>query len=61
MDFVIEAKLNIFFSIIYNVVGLTESSSGMLTPVLTIIFHEAGCVTVVLRSMLLLGAKPGST
>ena len=51
-------KLNIFFSIIYNVVGLTLGSLGLLTPVLAVIFQEAGCVTVVLSSTLLLWAKP---
>jgi len=40
-------KLNIFFSIIYNVVGLALARFGMLTPVLAVIFQEAGCVTVV--------------
>ena len=51
-------KLNIFFSIIYNVIGLTLGSLGMLTPVLAVIFQEAGCVTVVLSSTLLLWATP---
>ena len=51
-------KLNIFFSIIYNVIGLTLGSLGLLTPVLAVIFQEAGCVTVVLSSTLLLWAKP---
>lgn len=50
-------KLNIFFSIIYNVVGLTLGSLGMLTPVLAVIFQEAGCVTVVMSSTLLLWAR----
>ncbi len=50
-------KLNIFFSIIYNIVGLTLASFGMLTPVLAVIFQEAGCVTVVFSSSLLLWAK----
>ena len=50
-------KLNIFFSIIYNVVGLALASFGMLTPVLAVIFQEAGCVTVVFSSALLLWAK----
>ena len=54
-------KLNIFFSIIYNVVGLTLAMLGHLTPVLAVIFQEAGCVTVVLSSTLLLWAKvPGT-
>ncbi len=50
-------KLNIFFSIMYNAVGLTLGSLGMLTPVLAVIFQEAGCVTVVLSSTLLLWTK----
>jgi len=53
-------KLNIFFSIIYNVIGLTLAMLGLLTPVIAVIFQEAGCVTVVLSSTLLLWAKvPG--
>ncbi len=51
-------KLNIFFSIIYNAVGLGLGSLGMLTPVMAVIFQEAGCVSVVLSSTLLLWAKP---
>lgn len=51
-------KLNIFFSIIYNVVGLVFGSLGMLTPVMAVIFQEAGCISVVLSSTLLLWAKP---
>ncbi len=50
-------KLNIFFSIIYNVVGLFLASLGMLTPVLAVIFQEAGCITVVFSSTLLLWSK----
>ncbi len=53
-------KLNIFFSIIYNVVGLALASFGMLTPVLAVIFQETGCVTVVFSSALLLWAKTES-
>jgi Cd2+/Zn2+-exporting ATPase len=52
-------KLNIFFSIIYNVIGLTLSILGLLTPVLAVTFQEAGCLTVVLSSTLLLWAKTG--
>lgn len=51
-------KLNIFFSIIYNALGLVLGSLGMLTPVVAVIFQEAGCVSVVLSSTLLLWAKP---
>ena len=50
-------KLNIFFSIIYNVIGLTLAMLGHLTPVVAVIFQEAGCVTVVLSSTLLLWGR----
>lgn len=51
-------KLNIFFSIIYNTVGLALGMLGLLTPVLAVIFQEGGCITVVLSSTLLLWARP---
>ncbi|MFA6569470.1 MAG: cation-translocating P-type ATPase, partial [Victivallales bacterium] len=50
-------KLNIFFSIFYNVIGLSLSVIGLMTPVIAVIFQEAGCVTVVLSSTLLLWSK----
>ena len=53
-------KLNIFFSIIYNVIGFILAGFGMLTPVLAVIFQEAGCITVVFSSTLLLWSKAGS-
>ena len=53
-------KLNIFFSIIYNAAGLALALLGHLTPVMAVIFQEAGCVTVVVSSTLLLRARvPG--
>lgn len=51
-------KLNIFFSIIYNAIGLVFGSLGMLSPVAAVIFQEAGCISVVFSSTLLLWAKP---
>ena len=50
-------KLNIFFSIIYNFIGLTLSVVGLMTPILALLFQEAGCLTVVASSTLLLWAK----
>jgi heavy metal translocating P-type ATPase len=50
-------KLNIFFSIIYNATGLTLGMLGLLTPVMAVIFQEAGCISVVLSSTLLLWAN----
>ena len=52
-------KVNIFLSIIYNAVGLVLSMLGLLTPVVAVIFQEAGCISVVLSSTLLLWARPG--
>lgn len=50
-------KLNIFFSIIYNVIGLVLSVIGLMTPIVALLFQEAGCFTVVFSSTLLLWAK----
>ena len=41
--------------------GLGLGSLGMLTPVMAVIFQEAGCISVVLSSTLLLWAKPRLT
>jgi Cd2+/Zn2+-exporting ATPase len=53
-------KLNIFFSIVYNIIGFVLAGFGMLTPVLAVIFQEAGCITVVFSSTLLLWSRTGS-
>lgn len=50
-------KMNIFFSMIYNVIGLTLGVAGLMTPIIAVIFQEAGCVTVVFSSTLLLWSK----
>ena len=52
-------KVNIFLSIIYNVIGLVLGVVGLLTPVVAVLFQEAGCISVVLSSTLLLWAQPG--
>ena len=52
-------RLNIFFSLVYNAVGLVLAMLGLLPPVLAVLFQEAGCVSVVLSSTLLLWARPG--
>ena len=51
-------KLNIFFSMAYNMIGLGLSVVGLMTPIVAVIFQEAGCITVVLSSTLLLWARP---
>lgn len=53
-------KLNIFFSMIYNAIGLTLGVLGMMTPIMAILFQEAGCITVVISSTLLLWTKQKS-
>jgi heavy metal translocating P-type ATPase len=50
-------KLNIFLSIVYNAVGLGLATLGLMSPVLAVVFQEAGCVSVVVSSTLLLWAK----
>jgi len=50
-------KLNIFFSMVYNVIGLTLSVLGWMTPIIAVLFQEAGCITVVFSSTLLLWSK----
>ena len=44
----------------YNIVGFALAGFGMLTPVLAVIFQEAGCITVVFSSTLLLWSITGS-
>jgi Cd2+/Zn2+-exporting ATPase len=51
-------RLNIFLSIIYNAIGLVLGTMGLLTPIVAVIFQEAGCVSVVLSSTLLLWTRP---
>jgi len=53
-------KLNILFSMMYNVIGFILAGFGMLTPVLAVVFQEIGCITVVFSSTLLLWAKTDS-
>lgn len=53
-------KLNIFFSMMYNVVGFVLAGFGLLTPVMAVVFQEVGCLTVVVSSTLLLWAKTDS-
>ena len=50
-------RLNIGFAIIWNVMGLSLASLGFLTPILAAFFQEAGCISVVVNSALLLFYK----
>lgn len=51
-------KINIFFALVYNFIGIVLGSFGVLNPVLAIILQEAGTVTVIISSTLLLWATP---
>ena len=51
-------KANIFLSLIYNVIGIILGAFGLLSPIIAIIFQEAGCISMVFSSTLLLWARP---
>lgn len=51
-------KINIFCSMVYNLIGIILGNLGLLNPVLAIIFQEAGTITVIVNSTLLLWAQP---
>lgn len=50
-------RLNIGVAIIWNVMGLSLASLGFLTPMSAAFFQEAGCISVVVNSALLLFYK----
>jgi len=47
-------KMNIAFSMAWNALGLTLASMGLLVPILAAVLQEAGCISVVINSALLL-------
>ena len=47
-------KMNIAFSMTWNALGLTLASLGLLVPILAAVLQEAGCISVVINSALLL-------
>ncbi len=51
-------KGNIIYAFIWNIVALSLAAFGVLTPVLAVILAEAGCISVVVNSALLLLNKP---
>lgn len=51
-------KINLFFAIVFNAVGILIGNLGYLNPVLAIILQEAGTVTVIISSTLLIWVKP---
>jgi heavy metal translocating P-type ATPase len=51
-------KMNIAFSMVWNFVGLSLAAFGFLGPLLAAVLSEAGCISVVINSALLLLNKP---
>ncbi len=51
-------KGNIVYAFIWNIVALSLAAFGILNPVLAVILAEAGCISVVINSALLLLNKP---
>jgi Cu+-exporting ATPase len=51
-------KGNIVYAFIWNIVALSLAGFGILNPVLAVILAEAGCISVVVNSALLLLNKP---
>ncbi|MDD1720201.1 MAG: cation-translocating P-type ATPase [Methanoregulaceae archaeon] len=52
-------KINIGLSMVYNVIGLLLGVQALLSPITATIYQEAGCISVVFSSTLLLWANPG--
>ncbi|MGA3192110.1 MAG: cation-translocating P-type ATPase [Candidatus Bathyarchaeia archaeon] len=51
-------KGNIVYAFIWNIVALSLAAFGILNPVLAVVLAEAGCISVVINSALLLLIKP---
>ncbi|MGD0159600.1 MAG: cation-translocating P-type ATPase [Candidatus Bathyarchaeia archaeon] len=49
---------NIVYAFIWNIVALSLAALGILNPVLAVVLAEAGCISVVINSALLLLSKP---
>jgi heavy metal translocating P-type ATPase len=52
-------KINIGLSMVYNAFGLLLGVQALLSPITATLYQEAGCISVVFSSILLLWAKPG--
>ncbi len=50
-------KGNIVYAFIWNIVALSLAALGILNPVLAVVLAEAGCISVVINSALLLLSK----
>jgi len=51
-------KGNIIYAFVWNVIALSLAAFGILNPVLAVVLAEAGCISVVVNSALLLLNKP---
>jgi len=51
-------KGNIAYAFVWNIIALSLAAFGILNPVLAVILAEAGCISVVITSSLLLLTKP---
>ncbi|HVP17211.1 MAG TPA: cation-translocating P-type ATPase [candidate division Zixibacteria bacterium] len=51
-------KGNIVYAFVWNVIALSLAAFGILNPVLAVVLAEAGCISVVINSALLLLNKP---
>lgn len=51
-------KINIGLSMVYNAIGLLLGVQALLTPITATLYQEAGCISVVFSSILLLWIKP---
>jgi heavy metal translocating P-type ATPase len=51
-------KGNIVYAFIWNIIALSLAAFGILNPVLAVVLAEAGCISVVINSALLLLSKP---
>jgi heavy metal translocating P-type ATPase len=51
-------KGNIIYAFVWNIVALSLAAFGILNPVLAVVLAEAGCISVVINSALLLLSKP---
>jgi cation transport ATPase len=47
-------KSNIVFSVVYNLIGIALSATGLFIPALAVVFQEAGCFSVMVNSALLI-------
>ncbi len=52
-------KINIGLSMVYNAIGLLLGVQALLSPITATLYQEAGCISVVFSSILLLWSKPG--